>query len=72
MKYYKRVNGQGKTTTVESYSHSMPVEGAIEIEKAEFDNYIASLPEPDIPPERNALAELDKLTTELKSKGVIE
>lgn len=49
MKYYKRVDGQDKTTTVESYSHDAPVVGAVEISKAEYDAFIAALP-PAPPP----------------------
>lgn len=44
MRYWKRVDSQGKTTTVESYSHNIPIEGAIEISEAEFNLFIASLP----------------------------
>ena len=53
MKYYKRTGTDGKITTVESYSHDLPIEGAVEITEAEFNAYIASLPlpvpEPDSP-----------------------
>lgn len=49
MRYWKRVQG-GITTAVESYSHDLDVEGAIEIDKAEFDAYIASLPPVAIEP----------------------
>ena len=71
MKYYKRVDGSNKTTTVESYSHDSPVTGAIEITKQEFDTYIATLP-PVIPPAvRNLAKELDDLKAELKAKSVI-
>lgn len=48
MRYFKRVNSQGKTTTVESYSHNKPVSGTIKITKAEFDSFIASLPPPPL------------------------
>ena len=67
MKYYKRIDGEGNTTTVESYSHNQTVEGAIEITKAEFDAFIASLPEPEPPePTRDYGAEIDELKAEIK------
>ena len=44
MKFWKRVDIQGQTTTVESYSHDLDVEGAVEITKEEFDTFIALLP----------------------------
>jgi len=46
MRYWKRVNEQGKTTTVESYSHSLDIEGATEIAEIEFRQYMDSLPKP--------------------------
>lgn len=49
MRYYKRVGADGKTTTVESYSHDSPVKGAIEIDQEEFDAFKASLPPPPAP-----------------------
>lgn len=55
MKYYKRVDAQGKTTTVESYSHNSPVAGAVEIDQAEYDAFIASLPPAPPPPDWPAL-----------------
>lgn len=47
MKYWKRVDADGKTTTVESYSHALQVDGAVEIDKAEFNAYIAALAKPE-------------------------
>lgn len=44
MRYWKRVDTDGNITTVESYSHDLDVDGAIEITKEEFDECIASLP----------------------------
>ena len=49
MRYWKRVNAEGLTTTVESYSHDQAVEGAVEINQAEYDTYIAALPPPPPP-----------------------
>ncbi len=71
MKYYKRVNN-GQTTTVESYSHDLPVAGAIEINKAEYDAFIAALPAPEVIIPRDPLKELDELKAALISKGVIQ
>ncbi len=59
MKYWKRVDAYGLTTTVESYSHDSVIKKAIEITKSEFDDFLASLPEPELNPSRDAFAELD-------------
>lgn len=71
MNYYKRVNANGDITTVESYSHNLPVEGAIPITKEVFDQYIASLPPAVVPPKRNITQELDNLKEVLRVNGVI-
>ena len=49
MRYWKRINPDGTTRTVESYSHDLDVGGAIEISGAEFEAFIASLPPPPDP-----------------------
>ena len=49
MKYWKRVKADGTTSTVESYSHDLSIEGAVEIDEAEFRAYLASLPKPPPP-----------------------
>lgn len=74
MRYYKRIDKNGETTTVESYSHNAPVEGAIEIDKEVFDAYGASLPkrEPELIIEYATKKELDDLKLELKGKRVID
>ena len=67
MRYWKRVDKDGETTTVESYSHDLNVEGAEEIDKDEFDAYIA-ICESKIPPPlklRDLYAELDELKTKV-------
>lgn len=51
MRYWKRTNPDGTTNTVESYSHNLDVEGAIEITKQEFDDFIASIPVPEPEPD---------------------
>lgn len=71
MKYYKRINAQGAITTVEAYSHNLPVQGAIEITKSEFDSFIKSLPVVEPIPQRDLVKEFDNLKSELKAKGVI-
>lgn len=71
MKYYKRVNKSGIITTVESYSHDLPVEGAIEINKSAYDHFIARLPKPIAKPNRDIPGELDALVAKLIEKGVI-
>ena len=66
MKFYKRIDKDGKTKTVESYSHNEKPKDAIEIEKAEFDIYIANLPLPVKLPDK-----VDLLRQELVSKGIL-
>lgn len=61
MRYWKRIDSEGNTTTVESYSHNLDVEGAIEISKQEFDNYLASLPVIEPEPKRDLTTEIDNL-----------
>ena len=71
MRYYKRVDGNGKTLTVEAYSHALPVAGAVEIDKTGHDAFIAALPVPKLETPRDLAAELDELKAELIAKGVI-
>ena len=66
MRYWKRINEQGETTTVESYSHDSDVKGAIKIGKAEFDAYIASLPVILPKPVRDLATEIDELKEKIK------
>ena len=61
MRYWKRIDAQGKTTTVESYSHDLDIEGAIEINEQEFNDYLSSLPEPEPVLVRDLAAEIDVL-----------
>ena len=61
MRYYKRIDSTGKTTTVESYSHDLDIGGAVEIDKTEFDAYLSSLPKPVPVPSRDFLKEIDEL-----------
>ncbi len=66
MRYWKRIDEEGNTTTVESYSHDLVVEGAVKITKDEYDAYIASLPSPSpTEPPRNLAAEIDELKARL-------
>jgi hypothetical protein len=67
MRYWKRVDAQGKTTTVESYSHDLDVDGAVEISEKEFNDYIASLPTPVLPPVRDLAAEIDQIKTDIQA-----
>lgn len=69
MRYWKRVDAQGKTTTVESYSHDLDIKGAIEIKKAEFDAFIASLPPVEPGPDYKAL--YAKATTQAQKLSII-
>jgi len=65
MRYWKRVNGLGEATTVESYSHDLDVKGAVEIDEAEFEDFMNSLPE-DGTVQRDLLKEVSDLDTRLK------
>lgn len=58
LKYWKRVDAQGATTTVEGYSHGLPVEGAIEIDQAEYQAFIDALPPVPPDPDRVRAQEL--------------
>lgn len=46
MRYWKRVNADGSTRTIENYSHDLNIVNAVEIDEAEFKAYLASLPPP--------------------------
>lgn len=72
MRYWKRVDTDGNITTVESYSHDLDVEGAIEITKEEYDEFIASLPIVKPEPVRDLPAEIDNLKEWAKTKGYVE
>jgi len=76
MKYYKRVDAQGKMTTVESYSHDQKIIGAIEITEQEYKQFIASLPPPPLGPDykvlySNAFTDRDKLEIIAKKLGLV-
>ncbi len=67
MRYWKRTNPDGSTWTVESYSHSLDVEGAIEITEQEFNDFIASLPTPEPEPVRDLASEMDELKLRIET-----
>ncbi|MBA7639562.1 hypothetical protein ES703_47221 [subsurface metagenome] len=50
MEYWKLLNPDGSTSSVESHSFPHIVPDGIQIDKAEYDAFIASLPEPEPPP----------------------
>lgn len=61
MQYWKKVNQDGNTTTVEAHSYPHTVPDAVEITKAEYDAFITSLPPPEPPeptPDEARLAEI--------------
>ena len=70
MRYWKRIDTEGNTTTVESYSHALDIDGAIEITKEEFDEYIASLPIARPEPIRDPLVEIDELKIRMDGIGI--
>ena len=65
MEYWKKVNGDGKITTVEGHSYPHEVPGAVRITKKEYDEFIAtiSIPEPRVV--RDLEAEIDELRAEI-------
>ena len=67
MRYWKRLNADNSTNTVESYSHDLAVAGAIEITKKEYDASIASLPPLPEEPKRDLVSEIDDLKTRLEA-----
>ena len=71
MRYWKRFNPDDSTRTVESYSYDLPIDGATEIDKVEFDAFIASLLVVEPEPPRDSLKELDNLKDILKAKGIL-
>ena len=66
MRYWKRLNTDKNINTVESYSHDIDVKGAVEINKEEFDKYIASLPKVEPEAVRNLVAEVDNLKARIE------
>lgn len=76
MRFWKRLNPDGTTRTVESYSHDTDVAGAREIDKAEYDAFFAALPPPPAPIDwrarfaaaSTAVAKLDVLAERLGLK----
>lgn len=66
MRYWKRLNSDGSTRTVESYSHDLDIEGGTEISEQEFNAFLASLPA--IKPEsvRDYGTEIDKLKVRIE------
>ena len=65
MRFWKRIDTQDKTITVESYSHDLDIAEAVEITQIEFDAYIASLPVPIPPVVRDLAAEIDTLKADV-------
>jgi hypothetical protein len=45
MRYWKKLDLNGLTRTVESYSHNLDIKGAIKITENEFNQFIDSLPQ---------------------------
>jgi hypothetical protein len=64
MRYWKRVKA-GKTTTVESYSHNLDIPGAKEITEQEYNDFIASLPEPVMEPPIDVRQEIANIKARL-------
>ena len=70
MRYWKHTDKNGKTTTVESYSHDLNVKEATEITEIEFQEYIDSLPEPK--PPQNLAVEIDALKARVEALETVK
>lgn len=66
MEYWKKLNPDGTTRTVESHSFSHIVPDAIRITKEEYDEFIASIPSPIAKPKRDLAAEIDVLRAKVE------
>ena len=66
MRYWARQDIKGKITTVESYSHDLNVDEAVEITKRQYDEFIVSLPVFEPEPVRDLAAEIDGLKAEIE------
>jgi hypothetical protein len=67
MEYWKKLNPDGTTNTVESHSFPHKVPDGVRITKEEYDIFIASMLEPEPPePVRDLVAEIDKLRAEIE------
>jgi hypothetical protein len=56
--------------TVESYSHENNVEGAEEISKAAFDDFITNLPSVSVSDPRNLAREIDSILQRLANANI--
>ncbi|MBA7649961.1 hypothetical protein ES703_57760 [subsurface metagenome] len=64
MEYWKKVNPDGTTNTVESHSFPHEVPNAVRITKEEYDAFIASLPTPEpTPPLSTHISIIDAIDT---------
>ena len=75
MQYWKKIDKDGNTATVESHSYIHLVPGAFLITKEEYDAFIASLPIIEPKPTRDPLAEIDELKAriiELETSSIIK
>ena len=67
MEYWKKLNADGTTNTVESHSYPHIVPDAIRITKKEYDAFIASLPALEPEPFRDLATEVDDIKTRLEN-----
>jgi len=72
MYHYKQVENN-QIVSVEAKSKDAISPDFIEASEAEYNGFIASLPEklPDLTPARNLMQEFDDLKAELKAKSII-
>lgn len=77
MKYWKRINPDGSTATVESYLHNQEIKDAVEITQVEFETFIATLPEPPLLPDwptlyATARTDKERLTVIAQMLGLVD
>lgn len=70
MHYYKLVKDD-KIVSVEAKSSDSTSPNLVKATKAEYDNFIASLPIITPNPPRDLAAEVDEIKAKLKEKGVL-
>ena len=66
MRYWQRLNKDGSINTVESYSHDLDVEGAVEITEKRYLTFIKKLPVLPEPERRDLLRVIEEIEERLK------
>ena len=71
MEYWKKLNPDETTSSVESHSFPHIVPGAVKIDKEEYDEFITSLPVIEPEPVRDLGKEIDELKARVKELELI-